>query len=164
MDGNQLFLPTNLDWSPITPSQAADLERPFSEEAIFSAVCFLGSNKSPGPDGFTAEFFKCFWPTIKSDMMLLFNDFFTYGVINVKLNETYTCLIPKKVDSKTVSDYRPISLIPCAYEIVAHVLSNRLKKVLPFTIADNQLAFVANRQILDVSLMANEIIDDWISS
>lgn len=55
-------------------------------------------------------------------------------------------------------------LIPCAYKIVARVLSNWLKQVLPFTIAPNQLAFVANRQILDASLMANELIDDWSSS
>lgn len=47
---------------------------------------------------------------------------------------------------------------------MARVLLNCLKKVLPFTIAPNQLAFVANRQILDASLMANELIDDWNSS
>lgn len=41
---------------------------------------------------------------------------------------------------------------------------NHLKKVLPFTIVDNQLAFVVNRQILYASLMANKLIDDWISA
>ena len=52
-------------------------------------------------------------------------------------------------------------LIPCAYKIIARVFSNRLKQVLPSTIALNQIAFVENRQILDASLIANELVDDW---
>lgn len=86
---------------------------------------------------------------------------FFSGIISASLNETYICLILKKVASKSTSDYRPISLIPCAYKIIARVLSNHLKQFLPFTIAASQLAFVANRQILDALLRANELIDDW---
>lgn len=87
-DGNQRFLPTNLEWSPINSSLAFDLECPFTEEEVYLAVCSLGTSKSLGPSGLIAEFFKFFWSTIKFDMMLLFNEFFTSGVINVKMNET----------------------------------------------------------------------------
>ena len=45
--------------------------------------------------------------------------------------------------------------------MIAWVLTNRLKQVLPSTIALNPLAFVENRQILDASLMASELVDDW---
>lgn len=79
---------------------------------------------------------------------------------NVSLNETNLCLVSKKVDATSVWDYRPIGLILCAYKIIARVLSDRLKKVLPNTIAPNQLAFVEKGQITDASLMANELIDD----
>lgn len=91
----------------------------------------------------------------------MFQDFFKIGVINAALNETYICLIPKRKEAKTVHDYRPISLIPCTYKILARVFSERLKKVLPLTISDQQYAFVEGRQILDSALIANEIIDDW---
>lgn len=94
-DNNQRLLPTNHDWSPISSSQAADLERPFTEEEVYLAGSSLGTNKSPGPDGLIAEFFKFFWSTIKSDMICLIQNFYTSGVINVKLNEIYICLIPK---------------------------------------------------------------------
>lgn len=88
------------------------------EEEVYLALSSLGPNKFPGSDGFAAEFFKFFWPTIKFDMMRLIHDFYTSWIINVKLSETYIFLIPKKVDSKFVSDFKPISLIPCAYKIM----------------------------------------------
>lgn len=72
-----MFFFDHLDWSPINPSQVSDMEHPFTEEEVFSAICSFGTSKSPGPDGFTTEFFKFFWSTIKSDM-ILFNDFFNF--------------------------------------------------------------------------------------
>lgn len=80
--------------------------------------------------------------------------------MNVSLNETYICLILKKVDARTISDFCPITLISCMYKIIAKVLFERLKKVLPFTITSQQFAFVVDRQILDASLIVNELIDD----
>ncbi|XP_026420565.1 uncharacterized protein LOC113316618 [Papaver somniferum] len=35
----------------------------------------MGSNKAPGIDGFTYEFFKSCWNTLKEDIMFLFKDF-----------------------------------------------------------------------------------------
>lgn len=126
------------------------------------AISSLGANKPPIPDGFAAEFFKFFWPTLKGDIMTMVHDFFDSGIINASLNKTYIYVSsPKKWMQRKVSDYRPISLIPCPYKIIAQVLSNRLKQVLPSTIALNQLTFFENKQILDASLLANEMVDDW---
>lgn len=40
------------------------------------------------------------------------------------------------------------------------MLSERLKNLLPFTIAEYRSKFVANRKNLEASPIANEIIDD----
>lgn len=61
----------------------------------------LGNNKSPGPDGFTIEFFKKSWNTLKGDITGVLNGFFQNVTINTSLNETDICLIPKIVGAKT---------------------------------------------------------------
>ena len=60
-----------------------------------------------------------------------------------------------------LGDYRPISLIGGLYKLLAKVMTNRLKKVIEKVISPDQNAFIKGRQILDGSLIANEVIDSW---
>jgi len=59
-----------------------------------------------------------------------------------------------------LNEYRPISLIGCIYKIVAKVLANRLKNVMPFIIHERQSAFIEGRHMLYSALIANEVIDE----
>nr|GEV22641.1 RNA-directed DNA polymerase, eukaryota [Tanacetum cinerariifolium] len=57
---------------------------------------------------------------------------------------------PRRVlDPKTVSDFRPISLIGSLYKVVTKILATRLSLVISDLISDVQSAFIHNRQILD---------------
>ena len=67
------------------------------------------------------------------------------GIIHRVTNETYICLIPKKMNSSKVKDFRPINLVTSLYKIISKVLSNWLKGVLEDTIAETQGAFMAGR-------------------
>lgn len=64
----------------------------------------------------------------------------------------------KKSVPQKVSDYRPISLTTSIYKIIAKVLAERLKLVLPQTISQNQLAFVKSRQIIDPILLLTKLL------
>ena len=70
-------------------------------------------------------------------------------------------LIPKKGGVEDLGDYKPISLLGGLYKLLAKVLANRLKKVIGKVISPDQNVFIKGRQILDGSLIANEVIDSW---
>ena len=61
--------------------------------------------------------------------------------------------------AKDLKDFIPISLVGSLYNLIAKVLANRLKKVMNGLVNPAQNVFEEGRQILDVSSIANEVID-----
>ncbi|GJV78182.1 RNA-directed DNA polymerase, eukaryota [Tanacetum coccineum] len=118
----------------LSSDQVQDLERHVTYEEVKRAVWDCGTNKSPGPDGFSFEYYHKYWTTIDDDVFQAIQD------------------------AKFVKDFRPISLIGSVYNIIAKILANRLCLVLPYLISDVQSAFVANRQILDGPFILNELL------
>nr|GEZ28267.1 RNA-directed DNA polymerase, eukaryota, reverse transcriptase zinc-binding domain protein [Tanacetum cinerariifolium] len=115
-------------------------------------------NKSPGPDGYTFEFFRRYWRFIGSDFCSTVECFFESGYFPKGSNSSLIALIPKVTDAKFVTDFKPISLIGSVYNVVTKILANRLVTVISDLVFDIQLAFVANRQILDGSFILNELL------
>ncbi|GJV24668.1 RNA-directed DNA polymerase, eukaryota [Tanacetum coccineum] len=52
--------------------------------------------------------------------------FFNNGAFAKGCNSSFIALIPKIMDAKLVTDFRPISLIGCVYKVVTKILANRL--------------------------------------
>ena len=100
-----------IDWSPILEESASRLDSPFAEEEIFNVIFQLDRDKVPGPDGFTIAVFQDCWDVIKDDLVRVFVEFHSSGIINQNTNASFMVLLPKKSQSKKISDFRPISLI-----------------------------------------------------
>ena len=90
--------------------------------------------------------------------MDLFKDFHERERFGKGLNSTFLVLIPKIRGAEDLKDFRPISLVGSIYKLIAKVLANKLKKVMNGLVNPAQNALVEGRQILDASLIANEVI------
>ncbi|KAK3199549.1 hypothetical protein Dsin_022964 [Dipteronia sinensis] len=150
-----------LDFKKVSIEDSISLERPFSKEEVWEAVCSCDGNKAPGPDGFNLNFIKANWEVIQEDFLEFISGFHSDGHIVKELNSTLMALIPKCARPELLSDFRPISLVGSLYKVLAKVLANRLKKVMGTIISEPQMAFVKDRQILDSFIIAEEIIHKW---
>ncbi|GKC79679.1 RNA-directed DNA polymerase, eukaryota [Tanacetum coccineum] len=142
----------------LNSEQATSLETPITTDEIRSAVWACGENKSPGPDGFTFEFFQRFWDVIGPDFCLAVKWFFDHNSFAKGCNSSFIALIPKVSDPKFVNEYRPISLIGSLYKVVIKILGFRLVSVLDNLISEVQSAFLPKRQILDGPFVINEVL------
>ncbi|GKA88618.1 RNA-directed DNA polymerase, eukaryota [Tanacetum coccineum] len=143
--------------------QQVELELEVSKDEVKRAVWDCGTDKAPGPDGFTFGFYRRFWKVIENDVFDAVNHFFTYGDIPKGCNSSFIALIPKIPDANVVKDFRPISLIGSLYKIIAKILANRLVVVLGDIVNEVQSAFIADRQILDGPFILNEVLQ-WCKS
>ncbi|GJS31424.1 RNA-directed DNA polymerase, eukaryota [Tanacetum coccineum] len=140
----------------LVQDQTDDLERSVTRDEIRMAVWNCGDNKSPGPDGYSFEFFKKYWSFVGPDLCEAVEQLFMNGAFSKGCNSSFIALIPKVMDAKLVSDFRPISLIGCVYKVVTKIMANRLATVISDIISDTQSEFVSERQILDGPFIINE--------
>jgi exonuclease III len=146
----------------ILKEEAADiLLAPVSLEEIKYIIFNASDNKSPGPDGFNAKFYKNQWNNLKHQIHETVNEFMSKGKILKSTNHTFITLIPKKKNPTNINDFRPISCCNFIYKIISTVLSNRIKIFLPFLVSENQSAFVPGRLISENSMLAHEMVRNF---
>ena len=108
----------------------------------------MKNDKSPGPDGFSSEFFKIFWKDIGS--------FITRAINNSKELTCFTepnklsiiTCIPKVGKPKQfLKNWRPISLLNVIYKLASGYIAERIKTVLDKIINRDQTGFLKGRFI-----------------
>ena len=98
----------------------------------------MPSEKYPGPDGYTSEFFKAAWDIIGSEFTIAVQSFFTKGFLPKGVNTTILALIPMKLEARHMKVYRLISCCNIIYKVISKIIANRLKVTLPDFISLNQ--------------------------
>ncbi|GLU16530.1 hypothetical protein SLE2022_329610 [Rubroshorea leprosula] len=152
--------PAGIGFKMISQEMTAWLERPFSTEEIEEGLKSCEGTKAPGPDGYNFSFIKYAWGCMKEDFLRFFEEFHQNGRLVKGLNSSFLTLIPKKMNPMELKDFRPISLVGCVYKLLAKVLANRLRVVMPEIISDSQSAFLGGRQLVDSVLVLNEVVEE----
>ncbi|GKC42836.1 hypothetical protein Tco_1060558, partial [Tanacetum coccineum] len=88
----------------LSPNQANDLKSRVSYDEIKNAVWDCGTNKSPGPDDFTFEFFQKYRKIVDNDVVVVVLFFFASGLFPPGCNSSFIALIPKMQDAKLILD------------------------------------------------------------
>ncbi|XP_039071270.1 uncharacterized protein LOC120218393 [Hibiscus syriacus] len=135
-----------------------------SEAEIKEALWGQGNNKSPGPDGYNAFFFKRAWSIVGEDFLAAVRYCFDHSFMLPSFNATVVVLAPKIPNPSLVKDFRPISCYTVVYKTVTKILVNQLSSVFPNMISLNQTAFVKGMSIIDNTLLAQEIVRGYSRS
>ena len=128
----------------------SSLDSEISLEEASLALKNMKNKKSPGTDGFTAEFFKCFWGKIGGFVVRALNCGFKKGELSSVQKQAIITCIPKGDKRRDyIKNWRPISLLNVVYKIGSSCIANRIKNVLPELINEDQTGFIRNRYIGD---------------
>ncbi len=148
-DGNLAQLQSFFDKLTL-PSVSADqnnlLGGEISDAEILQAINSLKCNKTPGPDGYTSEFYKKFALQLCPLLRAMLNESWSSGYLPPSLRQAAITLLPKGgKDLLQCSSYRPISLLNTDYKVLSKILTTRLEKVITQIILPDQTGFIINR-------------------
>ena len=102
----------------------------------------MKNGKSPGLDGYTAEFYKFFWSDLHPFLLNSLNYAYHTGSFSITQRQGVITCLPKDGKPKEyIKTWRPNSLLNVDYKIASSCLANRMKNVLDILISETQTNF-----------------------
>ncbi|CAM2111430.1 unnamed protein product [Caretta caretta] len=143
----------------VSASNRDGLELPLTLAEFSEALRRMPTNKSPGMDGLTVEFYCVFWDVLSPDLVTVWAESLQGGVLPLSCRRAVLALLPKKGDLRDLRNWRPVLLLSMDYKIVAKAISLWLGSVLADVIHPDQTYTVPDLSIFDNLFMVRDLLE-----
>ena len=158
IDLEKLFASQNI--TKLTNDDRNKIQGKLTLNEVSMALKNMKNDKTPGIDGFPADFFKIFWIKLKYFVLRSLNQSYDNTKMSVTLRTgLITCLPKPNKPRELLKNWRPITLLNVIYKIASSAIANRLKHVLNSLISDTQTGFLDGRYIGESTRLVYDIME-----
>lgn len=135
-----------IDLPCLTDATRERLDSPLTLKEIQTVGKFLQNGKTPGPDGFSAEFYKPYADNLLPMYCEVLMSALDRNELPRSISEAVVVVLPKPgKNPELCSSYRPISLLNVDLKILSKVLAGCLNSVITALIHPDQTGFMPGR-------------------